>query len=90
MAPLPTSPKKTSDNKSTDNLKKFTLLVWKNYKLQMRHKIQTVTEVLLPLLFTIVLVVVRNIVPSNRVTEPTVYDPLLIENFPPIILRQKW
>lgn len=88
----PTSPKKNGTNKSssTTSIKRFTLLVWKNYKLQMRHKIQTVTEVLLPLLFTIVLVIVRNIVPSNHITEPTIYGPLLIENYPPIILRQKW
>ncbi|CAL8096130.1 unnamed protein product [Orchesella dallaii] len=79
----------TNSSKSSTNLRRFLLLVWKNYKLQMRHKIQTVTEVLLPLLFTIVLVIVRNIVPSNHITTPTIYGPLLIENYPPAIIRTK-
>ncbi|ODN05940.1 ATP-binding cassette sub-family A member 3 [Orchesella cincta] len=77
----------TSSSKSSTNVRRFLLLVWKNYKLQMRHKIQTVTEVLLPLLFTIVLVIVRNIVPSNHITTPTIYGPVHIENYPPAVIR---
>jgi hypothetical protein len=72
------------------SLKKFRLLLWKNYKIQIRHKIQTVTEILLPLMFTTVLVIVRNIVPSTHVGQATVYKPLILEGSPPGVIQTKW
>ncbi len=41
------------------NFEKFKLLLWKNYKLQIRNKLQTFFEVMLPICFTILVVVVR-------------------------------
>jgi len=43
-------------------LDKFTLLLWKNYLLQKRRPIATVFELLLPVLFSVLLVYIRSIV----------------------------
>ncbi|XP_035705489.1 ATP-binding cassette sub-family A member 3 isoform X2 [Folsomia candida] len=71
----------------TSSWEKFRLLLWKNYKIQIRHNVQTVTEILLPLLFTAVLLIVRNVVPSTFVKEPTIYKPITIEGHPPDIVQ---
>lgn len=85
-------PQEARDSKKSVStaLHRFGLLVWKNYKLQLRHKIQTVTEVVLPLLFTVVLVIVRIIIPFTHVTEPTIYAPMPLENSPPQVIKTKW
>ncbi|ODN05472.1 ATP-binding cassette sub-family A member 3, partial [Orchesella cincta] len=51
--------------KMGDSLKKFGLLLWKNYILQKRHKVQTAVEIILPLFFTLILVAIRGIVTSE-------------------------
>ncbi|XP_045462662.1 phospholipid-transporting ATPase ABCA3-like isoform X2 [Harmonia axyridis] len=56
---------------------KFTLLMWKNWILQYRKPLQTVIEILAPVLFSILLVIVRNLV------EPTHNPTLLFEPFCP-------
>ena len=49
------------------NVDKFLLLTWKNWLLQWRHKTQTVIEVLAPVLFSILLVLIRSLVdPETR------------------------
>ncbi|CAL8072882.1 unnamed protein product [Orchesella dallaii] len=48
-----------------DSIKKFGLLLWKNYILQKRHKVQTAVEIILPLFFTVILVAIRGIVESE-------------------------
>ncbi|OXA38045.1 ATP-binding cassette sub-family A member 3 [Folsomia candida] len=59
----------------TSGIKKFGLLLWKNYILQKRHKIQTVMELLVPLFFTAVLVAIRGLLSSTHVNHPTVFYP---------------
>jgi ATP-binding cassette subfamily A (ABC1) protein 3 len=59
----------------TSGLKKFGLLLWKNWILQQRHKVQTLVEILVPLLFTAVLVGIRNIVSSDVISQPTIFEP---------------
>lgn len=44
----------------TQPLDKFWLLMWKNYTLQIRHRIQTLMEILIPTIFSIFLVLLRN------------------------------
>lgn len=58
----------------TTGFQKFRLLLWKNYVLQKRHKIQTVMELLVPLFFTAVLVSIRGIVSSDNKGD-TYYEP---------------
>lgn len=43
-------------------INKFFLLMWKNFILQWRHPIQTLVEIAAPILFTMLLVVVRSLV----------------------------
>lgn len=54
--------------KPTNNWNKFRLLMWKNFLLQWRHKLQGVIEILVPVIFSALLVLIRYLV------EPTVYD----------------
>ncbi|XP_044748783.1 phospholipid-transporting ATPase ABCA3 [Coccinella septempunctata] len=56
---------------------KFTVLMWKNWILQYRRPLQTVIEILAPVLFSILLVIVRNLV------EPTHNNTLIFEPFCP-------
>lgn len=44
---------------NVNNIKKFYLLMWKNYLLQWRHKFQTLIQILIPVLFIANLVLVR-------------------------------
>jgi len=64
----------------TSGFKKFGLLLWKNWILQQRHKLQTVIEILVPLLFTAVLVGIRDIVSSDIYTEPSYFPPFDVAN----------
>lgn len=41
---------------------KFMLLMWKNFLIQWRHPKQTLVEILAPVLFTSLLVIVRSLV----------------------------
>ena len=53
---------------AVSNFRKFRLLLWKNYVLQRRHIAQTVLELLLPLVFITILVVVRVLL------DPKIYE----------------
>lgn len=44
------------------NWDKFRLLMWKNWTLQYRKPLQTVIEILAPVLFSILLVLIRSLV----------------------------
>ncbi len=65
----------------TSGLQKFGLLLWKNYVLQKRHKIQTIVELVVPLFFTAVLVGIRGIVSSDQIKEPTIFVPFDVNNY---------
>ncbi|XP_017768274.1 PREDICTED: ATP-binding cassette sub-family A member 3 [Nicrophorus vespilloides] len=45
---------------------KFVLLMWKNWILQLRHPVQTLFEILVPVFFCSVLVLVRSLVDSTK------------------------
>jgi len=78
-----------ANSHNSSALKKLRLLLWKNYKIQVRHSFQAVVEILIPLLFTIVLVIVRDVVVAERVTEPTIYNSVDL-NYPPYVVRFVW
>jgi ABC-type polysaccharide transport system permease subunit len=52
---------------------KFILLVWKNYVLQKRHKVQTVFEILVPVFFSLMLVGIRQLADSEIISDPTYF-----------------
>lgn len=48
---------------------KFKLLIWKNFVLQKRHKLQTVIEILAPVVFATLMVLVRSLVEPDTAPE---------------------
>jgi len=56
------------------NWDKFVLLLWKNWTLQWNHKWQMVIELVLPAIFSLLLVLVRTLVDTEQRGIKT-YDP---------------
>lgn len=54
---------------------KFRLLIWKNWLLQRRHKMQSAVEVLAPVIFATLMVLVRSLV------EPEMADEVNFDSF---------
>lgn len=48
------------------NWDKFKLLIWKNWLLQWRHPLQTGVEVIAPVLFSALLVLIRSLVSPEQ------------------------
>lgn len=63
---------------------KFSLLFWKNWLLQSRHRLQTVIEILVPVIFCALLVVIRSLVVAEIIDHNTKYDPFPPERIPDI------
>ncbi|KFB48612.1 AGAP006380-PA-like protein [Anopheles sinensis] len=61
---------------ATSNWDKFVLLLWKNWILQKRHYVQTLFEVLIPVLCCSILLLVRGLVDPEYVDRNTVFRPL--------------
>lgn len=66
------------------NWEKFRLLTWKNFLLQWRRKLQTVIEILVPVLFSALLVFIRSLVVPEIYPNATVYQPFPINNLDPL------
>lgn len=54
----------------------FTLLLWKNFKLQGRKKLVTVFEILIPILFALLLLMIRNLSKSKYIDVETTWSPI--------------
>ncbi|KAI4457978.1 atp-binding cassette transporter subfamily a abca [Holotrichia oblita] len=65
------------------NWDKFLLLTWKNWLLQWRHPIQTSIEILAPVLFAALLVLVRGLVTPEEKPQ-RLFDPFQLDSFTPI------
>ena len=63
-------------------LRKFKLLLWKNYVLQKRKPIVTVVEIGCVAFFSIILLLIRQRVKSTVITEPTTWKNFSVEEFP--------
>uniref|UniRef100_A0A182SRY3 Uncharacterized protein n=1 Tax=Anopheles maculatus TaxID=74869 RepID=A0A182SRY3_9DIPT len=61
---------------ATSNWQKFVLLLWKNWILQKRHYIQTLFEILIPVLCCSILLLVRALVDPEYVDRNSVFKPL--------------
>ncbi|XP_055842779.1 LOW QUALITY PROTEIN: uncharacterized protein LOC129909731 [Episyrphus balteatus] len=64
----------------TSNFDKFRLLLWKNWILQWNHKIQLCVELILPAIFSMLLVLVRTLVDIEYSPETRYDQPLPIDN----------
>lgn len=54
-----TGPPLGEERKMASNFDKFRLLMWKNGLLQWRHKVQTIVEIMVPVLFSVILILIR-------------------------------
>lgn len=52
---------KGNDYQMANNWDKFRLLMWKNGLLQWRHKFRTIMEILVPVLFSMMIISIRRI-----------------------------
>ena len=68
----------------TSGWSRFKLLLWKNWVVQKRHKIQTVVEVALPVFFASLLVIIRHLAPADVYHNATVYPAYRIGQLPNI------
>nr|KAF6439590.1 hypothetical protein HJG63_000034 [Rousettus aegyptiacus] len=64
-------------------LRQLALLLWKNYTLQKRKVLVTVLELLLPLLFSGILIWLRLKIQSENVPKATIYSSQSIQELPP-------
>lgn len=70
--------------KDATNWEKFCLLTWKNFLLQWRRKLQTAIEILVPVLFSALLVFIRSLVVPEIYPNATTYHPFPINNLDPL------
>lgn len=69
----------------TSGWSRFKLLLWKNWVIQKRHKIQTLVEVALPVFFASLLVIIRDLAPADVFQNATIYPAYrLSQNLPDI------
>lgn len=61
---------------------KFLLLTWKNWIIQLRHPIQTIFEVLVPILICAFLILIRGLVDITEYNEATTYRPISTKVLP--------
>ncbi|XP_055535484.1 phospholipid-transporting ATPase ABCA3-like [Wyeomyia smithii] len=71
----------SSNNTATSNGDKFLLLLWKNWIIQKRHYIQTIFEILIPVLCCSILLITRGLVDPKFIESPTVFEPGTIDRF---------
>jgi len=60
------------DNMTISNTAQFGLLLWKNWILQKRRKVVTAFQILIPVLFAIILLLIRRIVDSEFIPSPNI------------------
>jgi ATP-binding cassette, subfamily A (ABC1), member 3 len=66
---------------------KFLLLSWKNWIIQLRHPVQTIFEVLVPIIVCSLIIVIRGLVDISEYTEDFRYEPNLVTQIDGGILR---
>ena len=68
----------------TSGWSKFRLLLWKNWMIQRRNKLQTLFEVALPVFFASLLVIIRDLAPADVYQNATIYPAYTIGQLPVI------
>lgn len=62
------------------NYRKLRLVLWKNWLLQWRHKVQTVIELILPVVSVLIIIMMRSLINIRVVDENTMYQPVAIDS----------
>ena len=63
---------------TTSGWNKFLLLMWKNWTVQKRHVVQILAELLLPVVFVSLLVIIRDLVTIEQFPDVTSFPPYKI------------
>lgn len=66
------------------NWTKFTLVLWKNWRIQCRHKVQVVFEFAIPILCMLVLVMLRIVVNVEDYNSHLLFEPVSIKTLDPL------
>lgn len=74
---------------ATNAGEKFFLLLWKNWVIQSRHWIQTIFEIILPVLFASLLILIRSVVNPEVYDSPTYYKPFALTSIKDFESRSK-
>lgn len=69
---------------ATSNWDKFRLLMWKNWLLQWRHKLQMIMEILVPVVFSALLVLIRSLIDPEVIPTVTKFDSVEINTLEPL------
>lgn len=72
--------KDCSSSYSASNWNKFLLILWKNFILQWRHKVQLVFEIAIPLVFFGFLLLMRQNGRLNSEDKPTIFPSFTINS----------
>ncbi|XP_053689795.1 phospholipid-transporting ATPase ABCA3-like [Sabethes cyaneus] len=59
---------------------KFKLLLWKNWIIQKRHYVQTIFEIMIPVLACSLLILVRGLVNPSTYSKPVIFDSLNVSS----------
>lgn len=71
------------------DMQQLWLLLWKNFRLQLRSPIGLFFEILAPCLFAIILLPIRTIVKSENIAVTTTYEPFDVTSLLPILQRRQ-
>lgn len=71
---------RVSTTMGATNFRKLRLILWKNWLLQWRHKVQTVIELLLPIVSVLLLIMMRSLINIRDFNENSMYFPVPIDN----------
>lgn len=80
----PMTPPTASSPKQTDALGKVRLLLWKNFLLQKRHRVHTVVDIFLPVLFFVFCAWLQKNLGTQNIPQKT-YPSLTIDNLNPLL-----
>lgn len=62
------------------SINRLGLLLWKNFKLKIRHPWILFFEIFIPCLFSIILLIVRLLVSFDQIDQPIIYEPTILDD----------
>lgn len=60
------------------------LLIWKNFKIRFRHKKELVAELLVPIIFCLILLLIRYVSKPEIIKDPMTFEPVPLSTFKPL------
>lgn len=71
----PMTPSVVSPQRSSSTGTKIRLLLWKNFLIQTRHKLHTIVDICLPVLFFLICAYIRKSIEPQNHPDPMKYSP---------------